>query len=162
MNMFEQINLSRVGIQNLVWRLEDGRLWSTAKAAFVDEAFAQEWLSWYPELTEVPSSPPDPENNPDNTKHGIPGLIYALKFYSLPMGELTPPEEAYDAEVRQVSDKYMKPWDGATGGILVSLQMTMTTAQIQGQDTTGIKAQYEKALQDMNAELTAIDEKYGV
>lgn len=157
-NFFYQISFD---LKDFFWQLSDGRVWSTAAAAFVEPAAADTWLMEH-DLKTIPQSPTDPEDNPDNTKHGEPGLIYALRFYGLPLGELTPPEEAYEAERALVDKKYTSPWDGQKGGLLTSLQMTMLSAQAQGLPLEPLQAEYDKTLTAMAAEYDAIDEKYGV
>lgn len=150
-----------INISNFFWQLEDGRVWSTAAAAFVEPSAADAWLTEHG-LKAIPQSPTDPEDNPDNTKHGEAGLLYALRFYGMPLGELTPPEEAYEAERALVDKKYTAPWDGQKGGLLTSLQMTMLSAQAQGLPLEPLQAEYDKTLTAMAAEYDAIDEKYGV
>lgn len=74
----------------------------------------------------------------------------------------TPDEVLYEQERAAVEAKYSAPWNGATGGILTRLQMTIVAAQATGQSTTELFAQYSTELSAMQAEFQAIDEKYGV
>lgn len=142
---------------NCMWQLDDGRIWSTKKAAFVDEGEAKKWLAEV-QLGGIPPSPVDQETRASTEA----GLIYALRFYGLPLGELTPPEEAYEAERAAVDKKYSAPWDGKSGGILTTLQMTYLAAQVQGLSTATLQEEYNLALQKMGQEFDAIDQKYGV
>lgn len=160
--MYNQPAIISLKISNYLWQLEDGRIWSTGKSEFVNQDFVDTWLELYPEVKKVPTSPPDPEDNPNNEKHTESGLIYALRFYGLPLGELTPPEEAYEAERAAVDKKYSAPWDGKSGGILTTLQMTYLAAQVQGLSTATLQEEYNLALQKMSQEFDAIDQKYGV
>lgn len=155
--MLNSSNLLSFFPHNWMWQLADGRIWSTEKAAFVDENMAKSWLSLV-QLEKVPSSPVDTETREETES----GLVYALRFYGLPLGELTPPEEAYEAERALVDQKYSAPWDGKKGGILTTLQMTILAAQAQGIETAALQEQYNTALQDMGQEFDAIDQKYGV
>lgn len=142
------------------WRLQDKRVWSTKKGAFVTEEYAQEWLNLNGLLT-IPISPPDKLGASNEA-----GLLEALNFYGLPLGELETDEEKYYAERAAVDAKYSAPWNGLTGGILTVLQMTMLAAQCEvpqnPEKIASIGTEYQAELAAMRAELQAIDEKYGV
>lgn len=140
-----------------MWQLDDGRIWSTQKTAFVEGPLSQAWLK-ETGLDEIPKT----ADEDDQERHTESGLIYALRFYGLPLGELTPPEEAYEAERAAVDKKYSAPWDGKSGGILTTLQMTYLAAQVQGLSTATLQEEYNLALQKMSQEFDAIDQKYGV
>lgn len=71
-------------------------------------------------------------------------------------------EDLYNEERAAVEFKYSSPWNGETGGILSMLQMTFIAALARGEDITEISSQYQTELSAMNAEFSAIDEKYGV
>ena len=71
-------------------------------------------------------------------------------------------EDLYNEERARVEMKYSSPWNGETGGILSTLQMTLIAAFARGEDITEISQQYQNELAAMNAEFSAIDEKYGV
>lgn len=71
-------------IDDCCWQLADGRIWSTAAAAYVDDMQAQEWVAAHG-LDSTPPGPPD-----EAGKSTEEGLRAALRFYQLPMGELTP------------------------------------------------------------------------
>jgi len=70
-----------------LFRLADGRCWSTREAAYVDEAFAEAWLARSGHDA-VPASPKD-----EAGEHSEQGLHEALEFYGLPKGELAMSEE---------------------------------------------------------------------
>lgn len=100
------------------------------------------------------------------------GVYTVIKDYGpLPEGWSTSPpepsdEEKYNAEREAIDKKYSAPWDGATGGIFSILQMTMTSTQFEkAPDETMIaelRDQYAAELAALDAELKALDEKYGV
>jgi hypothetical protein len=64
------------------WQLADGRVWSTAAAAFVPKKTARQWAQAQG-LEAIPESPKD-----EAGEHSELGLQDALAFYGLPMGEL--------------------------------------------------------------------------
>ena len=79
-----------------MWRLSDGRCWSTAKAGFVDEAEALAWAAGKG-LATVPPSPVDTQG-----ERSLEGLRQALAFYGLPLGELLGLEEVKAAKIAQI------------------------------------------------------------
>lgn len=147
-------------LKNWVWLLGDGRYWGTKLAMFINEDAAKKIASDIG-LGVIPSSPPD-KFGECNTQ----GLVEALKFYGLPLGELTSLEDSYGEERAAINAKYLAPWDGITGGILVTLQMTILAAQCEvpqnPEKIASIGASYQAELAAMRAEFQTIDEKYGV
>ena len=77
---------------NWHWQIDDGRIWSTQNAAFVDKGAVKEWLN-KSGFDEIPTGPFDEQG-----QSSLEGLIAALEFYGLPKGALAPPEEAALAE----------------------------------------------------------------
>lgn len=69
------------------WRLDDGRVWSTEKAAFVSDDYTTAWLRRNG-LGAIPPSPPDVEGNNSEA-----GLREALSFYGLSKGEFVTMQE---------------------------------------------------------------------
>lgn len=84
-------------LNNLYYKLEDGRIWSTAKAAFVTNI---------PKDAEVIPSPVDEQGN-----HSLRGLQDALVFYDLPRGELVTPADVRAERDKRLAatDKYVLP-----------------------------------------------------
>lgn len=65
-----------------MWRLADGRVWSTEAADFVDDGIAAAWAAQR-ELDAIPPSPVDGHGEQSEA-----GLRDALLFYGLPLGSL--------------------------------------------------------------------------
>ncbi|KAF5074261.1 hypothetical protein DSECCO2_183680 [anaerobic digester metagenome] len=77
---------------NWRWKLEDGRIWSTKHADFVNEEEAAAWAESN-NMTYIPPSPVDPQG-----QHSEQGLRDALDFYALPFGVLMTLSEAQAAK----------------------------------------------------------------
>lgn len=76
-----------------MWQLDDGRIWSTATATFVDADTAQAWVAARG-LDVIPASPVDAEG-----QHSEQGLRDALDFYGLPLGKLATQAEQDSASL---------------------------------------------------------------
>ena len=92
-------------IDDLFWRLADGRVWSTTAAAFVDEETQAEWLVANDRET-IPPSPNDEAGEQTEA-----GLRAALEFYGLPLGELMTPAERLSAMQKQFTDAIQQRLD---------------------------------------------------
>lgn len=91
-----------------VWKLNDGRYWSTAKTAFITEAEAQEWLeNQQYGLMAIQPSPKDAQGH-----SSVEGLVENLHFYGLPLGELASPDELF-AMLRQACETRLSQTDYA-------------------------------------------------
>ncbi|WP_027188850.1 hypothetical protein [Desulfovibrio cuneatus] len=100
------------------WQLPDGRVWSTAAAAWVTAETANAWARGQG-LTEIPPSPVDEAG--ERTEKG---LYDALVFYGLPVGELAPPEHtvqarmaAIDAQITVLELQALRPLLAMDAGI---------------------------------------------
>lgn len=75
-------------------------------------------------------------------------------------------EKAYLAERAVVYEKYERPYDGTSGGVLNLVRMMHASALMEvPQDSAklaGLSNQYQVELANMKAEYDAIDDKYGV
>jgi len=91
-------------LSNWYWQLSDGRVWSTAAAAFVDAAQASDWLT-FKGFTAIPSSPVD-----DSGEQSESGLHAALMFYGLSLGALATTEEMA-ATIRSERDQRITATD---------------------------------------------------
>jgi len=84
---------------NWYWRLADGRIWSSERAAFVPEDSAA-FLAWTADGT-TPSEAPDASGEASAR-----GLREALAYYGLPLGELLTLDEARAAKLADVMAGY--------------------------------------------------------
>ncbi|MDR1396989.1 MAG: hypothetical protein LBJ14_04595 [Desulfarculales bacterium] len=121
-----------IDLRDHYWLLSDGRIWSSAKAAFVpeDDTAYQAWLA----LGNAPTPSPDETY----LREGI------LRFYGLPLGELAGPEElsaAFTAaiNVRLNAFAALRQYDDITSARLAALSADFAedghTAQV-AYDTT--------------------------
>ena len=83
-----------------MWRLPDGRVWSTEKAKFVDEEAAFKWAAGKG-LAAVPLSPVDTQG-----ERSLEGLRQALIAYGLPLGTLMVLEEARAVKTAEIQSGY--------------------------------------------------------
>ena len=94
--------MSNFDQKNWYWQLNDGRIWSTVAADFVEDGeLNAEVLNWLSAqgLDKVPASPVD-----EAGEHSEQGLREALIFYGLPLGELLTPEERQAATQEAFTD----------------------------------------------------------
>jgi hypothetical protein len=112
-------------LYNNYWQLGDGRIWSSAKAAFVpaDDVDYIAWLS----QDNTPSRAPD-----ENGAVSEQGLREALRFYGLPLGALAGPEErevAFNAAVTARLNVFAaeRQYDDITSARLAALSGEFTT-----------------------------------
>lgn len=92
---------------NWRWKLEDGRVWSTKHAAFVEEDEAVAWAEAH-NMAYIPPSPADPQG-----QHSEQGLREALGFYGLPLGVLMPLAEAQAAKRTSINAGHAAALAGA-------------------------------------------------
>lgn len=108
----------------------------------------------------------NPQGNPEVWDEKPQGYITVEEWQAQNPPPEPTDEEKYYMERAAVDVKYSSPWNGATGGILTMLQMTMSAAQCEvpqnPEKIAGIGTEYQAELAAMRAELQAIDEKYGV
>lgn len=117
-------------INNHFWQLEDGRVWSTAKAAFVPEQEAHD-----AGFDEIPASPVD-----KNQQHTLEGLREALLFYKLPLGELKyqaiPLDEAKSLKLEELTDAWLAA--EAHGVVKSSLGFDIDATERANRDINGL------------------------
>jgi hypothetical protein len=101
------------------WRIDDGRIWSSAKTAYVaaDDA---DYLAWL-DVGNAPGRALD-----ESGAVSAQGLREALRFYGLPLGELSAPDDleaAFSAAVTARLDSFaaLKQYDSITSARLAAL-----------------------------------------
>lgn len=122
-----------------LWELPDGRVWSTAKAAFITKDEVSAWLASHPEVSEQFNGKPQPSPVDKWNVRNLNGLIQALDFHKLPKGELATSEELF-ASLRAERDKRISATD----------YLLMTDYPISADALAEVEA-YRTALRDLPA-----------
>lgn len=113
-----------------MWRLSDGRCWSTAKAGFVGEGEALEWAE-KKGLASVPPSPVDTQG-----ERSLEGLRQALDFYGLPLGELMTLEEARATALARLDAAFSAA--EASGKVMSSAGFVIDATERSNRDIEGL------------------------